>query len=251
MDEEKEKSKEQEKKPTSEEAPSPEKPKKQPKVWAKPGAPAAGPARPGVGGAGESKPPAAAQASPAPPKPAASAPPRKSPVETPTYLDISQDPLVSRIQEKFPGAVLAAQSFLGQKILTVDPLVVLPLCDFLKHDPECNFDLLEDVTAVDFPERDKRFVVVYQLCSIRRNVQVRLKCNIAENDKVASVTSVWSVANWLEREVYDMFGIIFLGHPDLRRILLPEDWVGHPLRKDYDVHKQDEDWIQRHLQIRK
>lgn len=229
--------------PTGETAPAAEEPRKQPKVWVKPGATGAAPASA----------PEASRAPPAAPATDKAAAPEKKPAreEIPTYLDISQDPLVLRLGQSFSGAVLSAQSFLNQKILTIDAPSILPVCDFLKEDSECEFDLLEDLTAVDYPDREKRFVVVYHLCSLQRNTQVRLKCNIGEHEEISSVTPVWSGANWLEREVYDMFGIVFSGHPDLKRILLPLDWVGHPLRKDHDLRKQDEDWIRRHLQIRK
>lgn len=221
-------------------------PKKEPKVWTK-GAAAAPAAQPAAA------PPSAAPPTAAPAKPQGAPPEKKAAVkaEVPSYLDISSDPLVLRLQQKFPGAVHAAQSFLNQKILVVDASLIVPLGQFLKSDPDCGFDLLTDVTALDYPDHEKRFTVVYQLYSIRRNAQVRLKCQIAEHQEIASVTSVWETANWLEREVFDMFGIVFAGHPDLRRILLPEDWTGFPLRKDYDLRKQDEDWIRRHLEIRK
>jgi len=171
--------------------------------------------------------------------------------ETPTYLDISQDPLVVRLTRAVPDAVQSAHSYLNQKIVTIEPGRILSACEFLKEDPESDFDLLEDLTALDYPEKEKRFVVVYQLYSVALNHQVRLRCNLGVEDQIFSVTSVWKTANWLEREVYDMFGIVFSGHPDMRRILLPEDWIGFPLRKDHDLRKQDEDWIRRHLQIRK
>ena len=231
-----------------------DKPKKQPKVWVKPGTASAGTSPP----APASVEPGQAQAQPPSARPTAGtqtkaeAPPKRpAKEETPLYLDISQDPLVLRLQQSFPESVLAAQSFLNQKILTINADSILPVCEFLRDDPDCEYDMLQDLTAVDYPEREKRFVVVYQLYSLRRNVQVRLKCSVADGEAIASVTPVWSAANWLEREVFDMFGIAFSGHPDLKRILLPEDWIGHPLRKDYDLRKQDEDWIRRHLQIRR
>ena len=231
-----------------------DKPKKQPKVWVKPGTAPAGTTPPTPASVGTGRTPA----QPPPARPSAGtqakaqAPPKRpAKEETPLYLDISQDPLVLRLKQSFPESVLAAQSFLNQKILTIDADSVLPVCEFLKDDSECEYDMLQDLTAVDYPEREKRFVVVYQLYSLRRNVQVRLKCNVVDGEAIASVTPVWSAANWLEREVFDMFGIAFSGHPELKRILLPEDWIGHPLRKDYDLRKQDEDWIRRHLQIRR
>ena len=194
--------------------------------------------------------PAGEPAAPAPAaKPAAAAKPAKA--DAVTYQDISQDPEVVRLQSELPGAVLSAQSYMGQRILNLNAPRLMEVCDFLRNDPASDYDLLQDVTALDYPEREKRFVMVYHLCSLRRNVMLRLKAQISENEGIESVTSLWPGADWLEREVFDMFGILFSGHPDLRRILLPEDWVGYPLRKDYDLRKQDEDWIRRHLQIRK
>ena len=194
--------------------------------------------------------PAGEPAAPAPAaKPAAAAKPAKA--EAVTYQDISQDPEVVRLQSELPGAILSAQSYMGQRILNLNAPRLMEVCDFLRNDPDSDYDLLQDVTALDYPEREKRFVMVYHLCSLRRNVMLRLKAQISENEGIESVTSLWPGADWLEREVFDMFGILFSGHPDLRRILLPEDWVGYPLRKDYDLRKQDEDWIRRHLQIRK
>jgi len=104
---------------------------------------------------------------------------------------------------------------------------------FLKE--ELEFDYLTDITAVDYPEREKRFEMVYHLFSLKNHYRIRVKTEIKEGEKVSSMTKVWGSANWLEREVYDMFGIEFEGHPDLRRILLSDEWEGHPLRKDYPL----------------
>jgi NADH-quinone oxidoreductase subunit C len=102
---------------------------------------------------------------------------------------------------------------------------------------------------VDFPARAPRFEIVLNLYSFQKNERLRLKCRAAEGEVVPSVTSVWGTANWLERECFDMFGIRFDGHPDLRRILLPDEWQGFPLRKDYDILQQDTAWVRENLGI--
>ena len=114
---------------------------------------------------------------------------------------------------------------------------------------EERFDLLVDLTAVDWPKREKRFDLVLILYSFAKNERLRVKTMLGENEPVASVEGVWPVANWLEREVYDMFGIVFEGHSNLKRLLLPEEWQGYPLRKDYDILQQDEAWVRENLGI--
>jgi len=114
---------------------------------------------------------------------------------------------------------------------------------------EEHFDLLVDLTAVDWPKREKRFDLVLILYSFAKNERLRVKTMLGENEPVASVEGVWPVANWLEREVYDMFGIVFEGHSNLKRLLLPEEWQGYPLRKDYDILQQDEAWVRENLGI--
>ena len=109
--------------------------------------------------------------------------------------------------------------------------------------------MLTDETAVDYPKREKRFDIVYHLYSFERNNRLRLRVQVSAEEKVPSVTGVWPTANWLEREIYDMFGVVYEGHPDLKRILMPDEWVGHPLRKDYDILKQDEAWVKANLGI--
>src|SRR5207245_433406 len=102
------------------------------------------------------------------------------------------------------------------------------------------FDYCVDVTAVHYPQREKQFDVIWILYSFARNERIRVKTMIADGETVPSAVSIWPAANWLEREVYDMFGIRFEGHPDLKRILLPDGWKGHPLRKDYGIpHRYD------------
>jgi len=132
------------------------------------------------------------------------------------------------------GAVVAGKFELGELTLEIAPGKIVSVCGFLKYDRK--FVRLSTVTAVDRFPNDPRFEVVYHLHSIETNERVRLKCRLPGMDPaIESVTGVWRGANWYEREVFDLFGIRFLNHPDLRRIMLPEGWEGHPLRKDYPV----------------
>jgi NADH-quinone oxidoreductase subunit C len=134
-----------------------------------------------------------------------------------------------------------------QAILVVDAASLVEICEYSRDEEQ--FDFLTDQTAVDWPKREKRFDLVLNLYSFAKNERLRLKVMLAENEPVASVTSVWPAANWMEREVYDMFGIVFEGHPNLKRILLPEEWQGFPLRKDYDILTQDTAWVRENLGI--
>jgi len=129
----------------------------------------------------------------------------------------------------------------------VDGARLLEIAQYSRDDEK--FDFLTDLTAVDWPKREKRFDVVLNLYSFAKNERLRLKVHAAENEPVPSVTPVWEAANWLEREAYDMFGIRFEGHPNLKRILLPDEWQGHPLRKDYDILTQDTAWVRENLGI--
>jgi NADH-quinone oxidoreductase subunit C len=133
------------------------------------------------------------------------------------------------------AAILETYDALGEKILIADPARIVDLCGYLKAEEQ--FVRLSSVTAVDWHPAEPRFEVVYHLHSIERNARVRIKCRLSGNGpEIESVTGVWRGANWYEREVWDMFGIKFLNHPKLDRILMPVDWEGHPLRKDYPVH---------------
>jgi NADH-quinone oxidoreductase subunit C len=162
--------------------------------------------------------------------------------------DASQHPLVKRLREKLDGAVSEASEFLGQLSVRVEPSRIVEVCELLRRDAESPFDYLSDLTCVHFPENaDAPFEIVYNLYSISANVRVRLKARTTDAAGVESVTGVWPAANWMEREVYDLFGVQFQGHPDLRRILLPPDWEGHPLRKDYPLEPVENNWTARHL----
>jgi NADH-quinone oxidoreductase subunit C len=189
--------------------------------------------------------PAAAGASPAAGAPKA---PVKKKEEGAKPTDASQHPLVKRLKEKLGGAVLEATEFLGQLSVRVAGERIVEVCEFLKRDAQSPFDYLSDLTCVHFPENAAApFEMVYNLYSIKANVRVRLKVATTDEVGVESVTGVWPAANWLEREVYDLFGVRFHNHPDLRRLLLPLDWEGHPLRKDYPLEPVENNWTAKHL----
>jgi NADH-quinone oxidoreductase subunit C len=142
---------------------------------------------------------------------------------------------------------LEFSSYLGQNFLVCKPAAAIPILEFLKL--EADFDYMVDITAVDYPKRPERFDLVYILYSFARNERIRIKSAIADGEKPATATTVHATANWLEREVFDMFGIEFEGHPDMRRILLPEEWEGFPLRKEYGLIQQDDRWVRENLNI--
>jgi NADH-quinone oxidoreductase subunit C len=131
--------------------------------------------------------------------------------------------------------------------MTVDRSIVSELLQILRDEED--FDFCVDVTAVHYPEREKQFELIWILYSFATNERIRVKTPLADGETGPSVSSVWPAANWLEREVYDMFGIRFDGHPDLKRILLPDGWKGHPLRKEYGIIQQDQEWVQSNLGI--
>ena len=182
-----------------------------------------------------------------PAAPGAPKPPVKKKEEGPKPSDASNHPLVKRLREKCADAVAEATEFLGQLSIRIERSRILEVCNALKADADTPFDYLSDLTCVHWPDnREAPMEVVYQLYSISKNERVRLK--VATNGAgVESVTSVWPAADWPEREVYDLFGVIFHNHPDLRRILLPPDWDGHPLRKDYPLEFIENAWTERHL----
>jgi NADH-quinone oxidoreductase subunit C len=181
----------------------------------------------------------ASPAGAAPPKPAA-----KAPAAGPTPLD---NDLVKRLKARFGEAIREATLDRKQAIVLVAVEKLREISRYCRDDEK--FDMLADLTAVDWPKREKRFDVILNLYSFPKNERLRLKAHAAESEPVPSVCEVWPVANWLEREAFDMFGIVFEGHPDLKRILLPDEWQGHPLRKDYDILTQDSAWVRENLGI--
>jgi NADH-quinone oxidoreductase subunit C len=156
-------------------------------------------------------------------------------------------PLVIKLKARYGSGVREAATYLGQDYLVVDSSIAHEILCILGEEEE--FDYCVDITAVHYPKREKPFDLIWILYSFPRNQRLRVKTMIGEQESLPSSVSIWPGTNWLEREVYDMFGLQFEGHPDLRRILLPEDWRGHPLRKDYGIIEQDEQWVQAHLGI--
>ncbi len=150
----------------------------------------------------------------------------------------------------FPGAISEPQIFRNLPSIVVAKEFLLAVAEFLKSEEGGGYTLLTDETAVDYPKREKRFDIVYHLYSFTGNNRLRLKVIAGEGEQIPSVCSLWPTANWLEREVYDMFGVLYEGHPDLKRILLPDEWIGHPLRKDYDILRQDDAWVQSNMGIK-
>lgn len=145
---------------------------------------------------------------------------------------------VVKLKEKFPGSILDVKEFRGEVTVTVRKEDIVAISRVLKG--ELGYTYLVDLTAVDYLGQDPRFMVVYHVYSFANRDRLRIKAPVADPaPAIDTVSVVWQTANWLERETFDLFGITFNGHPDLRRILMTPDWVGHPLRKDYPVQGPD------------
>jgi NADH-quinone oxidoreductase subunit C len=141
--------------------------------------------------------------------------------------------ITDKIKKKFGDAVVETHSFRGDETVVVKKESIKEICTFLRDDKELDFDYLLDVCGVDYLPREPRFEVVYHLHSIGKKHRLRLKVRLADAEKIDSVVDIWKTADWVERETYDMYGIEFEGHPELKRIYMDDDWVGYPLRKDY------------------
>jgi NADH-quinone oxidoreductase subunit C len=203
--------------------------------------------------------PAATEAKPATAKPAAAAakpaaakaepkapPPPPGPPDPPPPADVPVPAFVTALQEALPGAVVQVSWFVGDWVVIASLDRLVEVLTWLRDAPAAAFDYCSDATAVDWPTRAERFDMVYCLYSVRHRHRVRVK----DGEDVPTSTGVWPATNWFEREVFDMFGIRFSGHPDLRRILMPDDWQGHPQRKDYPLEGPGEmlledplDWL--------
>jgi NADH-quinone oxidoreductase subunit C len=147
-----------------------------------------------------------------------------------------------QLEKQFPGKVGDFKGDVPEPYCWADPEAIVEISRFLRDDPNLKFEVLSDLTALDWPKEEK-IQVVYHLYSYSNKSQIVLKVDLPrDNSKIPTLEGVWKVANWFEREVFDLFGVVFEGHTDLRRIMLPEDWVGHPLRKDY-VEEEEYDGI--------
>ena len=158
-----------------------------------------------------------------------------------------ESPLVARLRAQYGSGVREANTYLGQNYLVLEPSITNEILQILRDEEQ--FDYCVDITAVHYPKREKPFDLVWILYSFARNERLRVKTMLADGELFPSSVAIWPTANWLEREVYDMFGIKFDGHPDLKRILLPDGWKGYPLRKDYGIIQQDQEWVQINLGI--
>ena len=150
--------------------------------------------------------------------------------------------IFARLEKQFPGNVRDFNGDAPEPYLLVEAQAIVDVCRFLRDDSELNFEVLSDQTAVDWPKEEK-IQLVYHLYSYASRHQIVLKVELPrDNAKIVTVENIWKIANWFEREIFDLFGVIFEGHSDLRRILLPEDWEGYPLRKDY-IEQEEYDGI--------
>jgi len=168
--------------------------------------------------------------------------------------------IAGKIRDRFPEEVLDTVEFRGQVGVILRKDRIADICRYLHDDSDILMDHLADLCGADYPDREHRFEIVYNLYSLTHRHRIRLRAKVpSTSPTIASVVSIWSGANWHEREAFDMFGVVFEGHPDLRRILMPEDWEGNPLRKDYpvdpppereykgyrkirEIHEHDDEW---------
>ena len=158
------------------------------------------------------------------------------------WIDLNPDDSAELrlVQEHFPGSIISSRLFRDEKTLLVKKESIVGISLLLRNSPETNYNYLSDVTCLDrldfMQEDEHRFEVIYNLYSMGTFQRFRLKAAVSEDDPtIETVEGIWAAANWNEREIYDMFGITFKNHSDLRRILMPDDWVGHPLRKDFPI----------------
>ena len=150
--------------------------------------------------------------------------------------DMTTTIIVEKLKTAFADDIQSVQEFRGETTVYVKPAAIVTICAFLKDLPDAPFDYLVDVCGADNFTAEGRFEVIYNIYSLRTKIRMRLKTRVEENSpRLPSVTSVWPGADWPERETYDMFGIEFTGHPDLRRIYMPEEYAHYPLRKDFPV----------------
>jgi len=200
----------------------------------------------------EVKPPAPPPGVPAEPPtaqapPAAPAPPPKpaAPAKVNLTAEVASS-VLDALKEKFPQSISSVGFYAGEVTVVLDKESLLSVCRFLKEEPSYRLDYLSNLCGADYPDREKRFEVVYHLFSTSKHHRINLKIQLADQEPAPSVVSIWRTANWHEREAFDLFGIPFEGHPDLRRILLTDEWQGHPLRKEYPTRGYDRD----HMKLR-
>jgi len=147
----------------------------------------------------------------------------------------NRDILVDKLKNTYGHAILSTNIFCGEVTHVVDIHSLVSICGYIKNDPDFKMDYMVDVIGVDYLGQTPRFEVVYHFYSTAKKHRIRLKIKVEDGQEVPTISHLWAGADWPEREAYDMFGIVFSGHPDMRRIYLAHDWVGHPLRKDYPL----------------
>jgi NADH-quinone oxidoreductase subunit C len=153
-------------------------------------------------------------------------------------MAMEEKEILKRLREKFPAEVEETTGSLGDDVVVIEKGALLPVMTFLKEKPE-DYAMLLDLTCVDYRGEEPRFEMVYHLFSLAHNKRLRVKAKLGEKDlRIDSLTSLWKNADWLEREVYDLFGVHFEGHPDLRRIFMYDGFEGYPLRKDYPLRRR-------------
>ena len=158
-----------------------------------------------------------------------------------------ESPLVAKLNRQYGSGVREANTYLGQNYVVLDSSIAHEVLQILRDEDQ--FEYCVDLTAAHYPEREKQFDLIWILYSFAHNQRLRVKTMLADGQSFPTSVEIWPTTNWLEREVYDMFGIRFDGHPDMKRILLPEDWKGYPLRKDYGIIQQDNEWVKINLGI--
>ncbi len=178
-----------------------------------------------------------------PPEKRAAPPPKKPDYNEEKLRRVVPSMAVNKLKEEFSEYLEEISYYADQVIARIQSDSLLEVCSFLKENPSTEFNYLSCITGVDYPEREKRFDLVYHLYSISKNHRLTLKISVGESETIPSVTGIWKTANWHEREVYDLLGISFSGHPQLERILTPDNFPHHPLRKDFPVEGNPEDHI--------
>lgn len=178
-----------------------------------------------------------------PPVKKATPPPKKPDFDEEALRREVPSVIVDKIKKEFPDSLEEVSYYAGQVIVRIQSDSLLKICSFLKEDPGIALNYLSCITGVDLPEREKRFDLVYHLYSISHHHSLTLKVRVAEEESIPSVASLWKTANWHEREAFDLLGIKFSGHPNLERILTPDRFSHHPLRKDFPVQGYREDHV--------
>lgn len=155
---------------------------------------------------------------------------------------MTSEEIIEKIKSELAGDILSAETPLGDAVVHLEPSALPKACEFIKNDPELDFDYLTNISGVDYLDMDRepRFEAVYEFHSIDKNHSLRLRVGIEEESpSVPTISHLWKSAGFPERELFDMFGIDVAGHPDLRRLIMPDDWEGHPLRRDYSLTTED------------